>query len=237
MRVKVGDELSNNHALCGGSPLGSILGCYLYCAATQKLNLSIIENNNPSPQRHTTPTPPMPESTPGSPSSGFGLLDYANDSGTSMGSSTYSFRTADGGSSLDDSSDDGLIGLALLLDIFKYVDHTTVTKTVMAEEAIRHIATTNPTEQVPAAKLQRFLLALVMVAGELGMKVNCRKTQLICFSPANGYRTWASREKQSQMLTVTQTRRLSGSRSRLSGSALVMTVPLGIHVIFTKLIR
>ena len=47
MRVKVGDQLSSEHGLSGGSPQGSILGCYLYCAVTQQLNTSLLSPQPP----------------------------------------------------------------------------------------------------------------------------------------------------------------------------------------------
>ena len=37
----LGSQLSNKRPLKGGSPQGSIMGCYLYCAATRKIDLSL----------------------------------------------------------------------------------------------------------------------------------------------------------------------------------------------------
>ena len=49
MRVRVGGQLSTRKALSAGSPQGSILGCYLYCAATQMLNHTLPYEPTPMP--------------------------------------------------------------------------------------------------------------------------------------------------------------------------------------------
>ena len=81
MRAKIGGKLSDSKDLNGGSPQGSILGCYLYCSATQQLNDSLLNRRSAVPPTPGRPTPTSPASTlsgrsPDSPA-GFDLLDPA----------------------------------------------------------------------------------------------------------------------------------------------------------------
>ena len=58
MRVKLAGTLGPPKALCGGSPQGSILGCLLYCLATQQLTTT--RRGAGPPSRQTPPTAPAP---------------------------------------------------------------------------------------------------------------------------------------------------------------------------------
>ena len=196
MRVKMGGILSRERLLNGGSPQGSILGCYLYCAATQRINLSIPYAPQPrggEPHRDNSEDPIPPDEsllpgTQGEPEEdgGFDLLPIAEESYAT--SEDDSFHTASVASSGSHTME---IIYETLLAMFKYVDDTTIVERVLAGAGIRHISARNPTEQIPAEHLEAFLSALIEVAGEIGMKVNCGKTQLLCYTPDNGYRASA----------------------------------------------
>ena len=73
--------------------------------------------------------------------------------------------------------------------MFKYVDDTTVVVTLPPGLGIRHISTGRPEEQLPGDFLKGLFAA---ITASISMKVNCRKTQLICISTDNGYHTWSS---------------------------------------------
>lgn len=90
----------------------------------------------------------------------------------------------------DDSPQEGDAKPALMM--IKYVDDTTVIETVPREWAVRHISASNPTEYLPANALTPLLAAIICRTEEIGMKVNCKKTQLLCLTPDNGYSAWAS---------------------------------------------
>ena len=166
MRVRVGSNLSRARALLGGSPQGSILGCYLYGAATQRLNLDLPR----TPADANTP-PPAVNNTAGSPpqgrhenQEGFDLLpDDVREVSTS---SEDSFHTAADEDSMSD-REAGL--LVMLMAMFKYVDDTTVTELVPANSGIRHVSSAAPTELIPAVGTRSFMLALIRAAAAMGM--------------------------------------------------------------------
>lgn len=198
MRVRVGNKLSTSKPLSGGSPQGSILGCYLYCTATQHLNLSIPRQVplQDAPQALAPPDQvqergpqPRTDLNVSASSQSFGLLDGLV---TDSSSSSDSFFSAVGSPAR--SEDDVMPAdlQELLLALFKYVDDTTITEAVPIEAVIRHINSNTPTERVLPAGLPPLMAALVEAAKAVGMKINCKKTQMMCYSPDNGYETSAS---------------------------------------------
>ena len=206
MRVRVGSHLSGQRRLCGGSPQGSILGCYLYGAATQRLDLSL--PRNPEDPARTAPAPPDVEAQSPGDSDGFGLLDDQEGRSTDDASSDGSFLTAEGPpSSPHEAAPDPLLHP---LEMFKYVDDTTVAENVEAEAVIRHVSASSPTEHVPAAGLSSFFSALIVAAAAIGMVVNCKKTQLVCFSPDNGYLSYAELFVQGAKICSQATMKLLG---------------------------
>ena len=87
MCARVGTSRSQPRRLLGGSPQGSILGCYLYCAATQQLGRTLVDQRNllSNNQHPSTPElspaasssssfPASPVSSPARTSPGFDLL-------------------------------------------------------------------------------------------------------------------------------------------------------------------
>ena len=82
--------------------------------------------------------------------------------------------------------------LERIIEMFKYVDDTTTVEAILPGQGVRHISAQRPSEQVPAPLTSSFLTELVRKALEIGMRVNCKKTQMLCLSPDNGYDTWAA---------------------------------------------
>ena len=74
----------------------------------------------------------------------------------------------------------------LLAAFFNYVDDTTVVETVDRNTAVRHFTTRRTLESVPAVQIEAVMGELIKLAGDIGMKVNCSKTQMLCISPDNG---------------------------------------------------
>ena len=210
MCIRVGGQLSSLHKLNGGSPQGSILGCFLYCAATQQINLNLIARPRPLPHIEDPAEPPEeqaaapPPRTPDSDHEGFGLMDAAVTPISSPSDS--SFLTADS-PDLDWSA--ALRQLESIL-MFKYVDDTTTVEAVPPGQGVRHITTARSREQIPAPVTDRMLGAVVQRAGEIGMRVNCRKTQLLCVSLDNGYDTWAALQVDGQSIESQETMKLLG---------------------------
>ena len=70
--------------------------------------------------------------------------------------------------------------------VFKYVDDTTSIEIVKGERSTKHFTTRQTVEEVPAPLTQLFMNNLVSKANDIGMRVNCKKTQLLCVTPDNG---------------------------------------------------
>ena len=201
MRVRAGSVLSSLRPLCGGSPQGSILGCLLYCVATQQLNEDLAIQRATSspgtPDAQMLITPPTPLS---SPEVGMGIRDRAMPLSSSDEESDQSFHTAEG--SLPDDSPTPTTPPAIpppalprthgKMVVRKYVDDTTCLEATNKELVVRHVSAARTQEQVPALGLQDLMHGIVQRAEEIGMRVNCSKTQLLCVSAENGCHTTAS---------------------------------------------
>ena len=196
MRVRTGKLLSDPRNLNGGSPQGSILGCFLYCIATQQLNLDLVDTSAANDARERPGEPniaPVEDranlTPPAANQGGFNLMPQELDEASN--SSGDSFLTADDNHDQEDDPDWDIDSKALIV-LFKYVDDTTSVETVQPGMCTRHITASKPTEKIPAIVTNTLLEAIVTRAGDMGMKVNCHKTQMLCLSPDNGYDSWAS---------------------------------------------
>ena len=201
MRVKVGSTLSDPRPLSGGSPQGSILGGYLYCATTQQIDTTPLERRGIVRPPTTTATPAAAPS-PGSITSedGMGLLPATPpSSGIEDGDVTgtlsdLSFRTAGSPETpspellMPDQAPHGNNNTIML----KYIDDTTTVTTIPMQAAVRHIGPAKPSELIWAEEVEAIFRGIIWKAEEIGMIVNCKKTQLLCISTDNGYNTTAS---------------------------------------------
>lgn len=190
MRVRLPDgSLSEERPLFGGSPQGSILGCLLYCLATQQIDRSVVgretERTAASPLQITPSSSPAPAGL--SPTErGFRLLeDGDEDESRSLASSDDSFHTADGSISGDDQIDDQA------MTVRKYVDDTTSFEAVPVSQGIKHFTTSTTLEEIRPDLTRRFLEGVIEKSGDIGMVVNCAKTQLLVLSTNNGCSTKA----------------------------------------------
>ena len=77
------------------------------------------------------------------------------------------------------------------LGSFKYIDDTTLVQAVPLTGAVRHFTTATTLETLEPKELAARFLGLVANARDIGMEINCSKTQLLCMSPNNGCRTVA----------------------------------------------
>ena len=94
--------------------------------------------------------------------------------------------------------------------VIKYVDGTTVVETVDGNKSVKHFTTRKTLEQFYAPALTRFMTNLVQRASEIGMRVNCKKTQLICVSPDNGCHSQTSVMVGGELIESTDSVKLLG---------------------------
>ena len=217
MRVKVGSELMNAWNLSGGSPQGSILGCFLYCATTQQIGPKLQDRLLPSLRPPQPASPSMdgmaePKIHPQTPMAGFGLLDLLVPDLSQSGSSEDSFRTAPGSPLVSPTDSPSTITnqINTILSFFKYVDDTTLVETVDKNLGIRHITTSTPLEEIPAALIGPFMDKVIKLATAIGMKVNCLKTQMIVIAGDTGYNVGASFVADGVRISSTRSMKLLG---------------------------
>ena len=190
MRVKINNTLTGRRRLCGGSPQGSILGCYLYCSTTRQIRPGLDPPPEASPRPSLTPPPhedpPSPESSGSASPPGFGVIGMLAP-GIEDVSSPESVRT-EAPSPL---AQQGRPEQEWPVVMYKYVDDTTLVEVVHKDKAIRHISAAGPTETVPVEGLTSAMGGILARTREIGMAVNCKKTQMLCVSAENGFDTGA----------------------------------------------
>ena len=206
MRVRLGPTLSSPKFLKGGSPQGSILGCLLYCIATQQIGPELANTRremvtrpqtspgpeqSPTPSQYESPEPPHEDHVREA-ETGFRVEDWAvpgDHQGTA--SSPDSFYTAED-SIPDRDQSIGPWEEYQLVEMFKYVDDTTLLEPCDKERCVRYIAASNPTEVIVAEATSVAMANIVEKTDQIGMRVNAAKTQMVCISTNNGYCTSAT---------------------------------------------
>ena len=134
------------------------------------------------------PPLPRPDSTPGT--RFFSGSDSDDLEGVNFWDNSSSFHSYDGGGLGADSLHSPYGSWTEVLDkngvvTFKYVDDTTAFEAVPMNTAVKHLSTGPTVESVYPAGLERALVDVAESAEEIGMRVNVKKTQLLCISPNN----------------------------------------------------
>ena len=188
VRAKIMGQLSTPRGLNGGSPQGSILGCLLYCLTTQQLDESLCneEEVRMAADRYARGNQlneSDDSSMDGSPAgAGFDLLSEEFWPADSPGDSSPERLGA--GPDIN-AGQEPLVAQGPVMMV-KYVDDTTVVETVPKASTTKHFTTRTTVEHVPAIRIENFMIGLLDKTNDIGMRVNCHKTQLLCISPANG---------------------------------------------------
>ena len=213
MRVKIGASYSSLRPLLGGSPQGSILGCLLYCLATQQINADLATQHKrlgdgagvTLPHRHPSGTSDHDQRDAAEP--GMMILECE------MGQDPDPHSDSDDGSeqegvllSTAPSSPDELPRITMV----KYVDDTTTVEIVCKDERVKHFTTDTTTELVPAVLTSGTLLRIVEKSRDIGMKVNSKKTQMTVVSPDNGCHTTAALTVDGETITSVPNIKLLG---------------------------
>ena len=215
MRMKLGEAISREAIILRGSPQGSVLGGALYCATTQ----SLLQNDQAVPARRAdAPSPPLREG------------NRTAWSHATLPSADHPFQLFP--SQMSDSSDDGEdfwepcdwdrsgeVELEIAeeaekcekdLGAVKYIDDTTLVQAISLDSATRHCTTSTMIEQLWPALLEARFDSLVWNANNIGMAINCAKTQLLCISPSNGCNTGASINTREGQVNSVETMKLVG---------------------------
>ena len=214
MRVKVGQVLSEPHILNGGSPQGSILGPFLYCITTQQIGLNLASRgltgvgarestpNRSNGGNRSTPSPPFPaDEIP---------------AGTVTPNDRPVLPPSPEALAVPPCESPGIDGG---IEMVKYIDDTTTLEVVGGDKGIRHYSALGPTEEVPAAWTNGTLANIIERSEDIGMRVNCAKTQAICISPDNGCTTKATIIAGEDTITTADTMKLLGFMFDSSGTA------------------
>ena len=183
----------------------------LYCLTTQHIGPGL--PTIPRPQHHTVGVdnngglPTGDDSEFGADDEqdgGFGLLSSPDSSDTSSaGNNDASFHTA---GSLSGGEEGGLYPVVM----FKYVDDSTSVEAVDASTAIKHYSMNRATESIYPEQTESLLDRINERSKEIGMIVNCKKTQMLCVSLDNGCDTNAEIVIGDETITSTDTMKLLG---------------------------
>ena len=199
MKMKLGDASSAEVEILRGSPQGSVLGGALYCATTQSLQDETRRVTNTVVDEHARRGDDVggvpSESPPPLPTMERPVRFFMDDSGGS-GDSESEIRFWDSperSPHRPPAEDAGGDGPKEEKDLgsFKYIDDTTLVQSVPLDKATRHITTAVTVEHLQPVALELRFLNLVTNANDIGMMINCAKTQLLCISPSNGCNTTA----------------------------------------------
>ena len=226
MKVKLQDGLTGAKPLNGGSPQGSILGCLLYCIATQHINTTL--PFTPLPQSAEADPPSDDSDSEGSEDDTPGM-DVTNWAGGVLPHNHSPQRPQSPPGEQDDGGDERLRGVSdeFILALLKYIDDTTTIEAVDKQLGVRHITTGRTLESIPGPKTGGLLCSIIRAAEEIGMKVNCAKTQLLVVAPDNGCTTTCTLNMENATIR-------SKSTMKLLGFMLGSSPGVGPHVQYLK---
>ena len=203
MKMKLGNHTSETVNILRGSPQGSVMGCALYCATTQALELPARDVGIP-PRIQPGHTPPSPGTTGAGiagierfPALPRGVLQprldirFLNDPDLSEDDDSVIPAQGPDQSNGEPPLRDGNPSRERSLGSVKYIDDTTLLHAVPLTEAVRHCTTATTLETLEPGGLTMRFAGLINNADDIGMVINCAKTQLLCMSPNNGCKTVA----------------------------------------------
>ena len=186
MSIKIGEAYSDPRTVNGGAPQGSILGCFLFCATINKLFAvrpsELQDRSLPASESSSDSlTPPSPSESDNDSSEDEKIAFFRwfkpnriNDTLDSLDLDVRQRRTI---LELDepDHGDPSLKG---------YIDDFNVIESLDERLKVTHHTTGRTKSKLEAAKSGQVFDELGQASGELGMKINPLKTQLLCISSA-----------------------------------------------------
>ena len=205
MAVKIGDVLSRPRTVPGGSPQGSILGNFLFCATTDCFTELDDNRSNVSDDGVTLPNPEEPRSSPPAPPpyvastpttrgqfAQFRPPACFNDLDGSFQSDDESFHffrfgrinPLDSTDEEEDEEDISITGVENgIVESYVYIDDFNSIEPISLANAPSHITTHKCRIKVRAARSERLFGKINALATEIGMQVNSKKTQMLCVHP------------------------------------------------------
>ena len=239
MQTRVGGETGNCRPISAGSPQGSILGCYLYCATTQQLNKGLVDfqnlnllggeaawngeageeaeeaedlallpgNATSTPSGRTNTFSPdrtsSEEEADQELAAGFDLIGAAVRDDSVLGpnavatrpplrrlfdsdSSNHTSASSTSTDSFETAKNASVDILDFIIEVYKNVDDTTIVEAIELDQAQLHLTTRRTNAKSRSRYTELVSNAIANRAEEIGMRVNCKKTQLLLVSPPNG---------------------------------------------------
>ena len=181
MSVKVKDTKSRARPVPGGAPQGSILACFLFCATIERL----LDTNTAAGglTRMDSPGPP-PDSTTSEESE-----DTSDDERIDFFRWFNPRRINDTVQSFLADQDEinrftGSDWASRAPVVKGYIDDFNVVEKINEKDSISHITTGKTTKRIHAPASQSTFEEINRTAGDLGLKVNSSKTQILCISSA-----------------------------------------------------
>ena len=233
--MRVNDLLSDLLSVPGGSPQGSILGCYLFCATINSLLTlpdTLRTNGVQVPTEHVPPAPNA-DPAPLEPTIQDDASRYSSPPDDDDILPFFRWRT----NPLDDTASSILPSQTEIDEVFGvphtwkhvpptvkgYVDDITVLEKVRLTNAVTHYTQGTATKKVHAEKLQKVFLHTEEVTEEIGMQINPSKTQLLCISAAKNH-------VPSAYITHKETNITSVSSVKILGFWFGTSPGVGLHV-------
>ena len=119
------------------------------------------------------------------------------------------------------------------------MDDTTSVECIPKDSVIRHIGPACPTKWAMAIATEDTMGSLVVAAEDIGMRINVKKTQCLCVSNLNGFRTWSSITVGGEVVRTTDTMKLLGFILSADGSmdGQVLNIKMKFRARFWSLIH
>ena len=201
MTVRIGDQMSDPRPAPGGSPQGSIMGNYLFCVTVDALTDRAEAAPPPTQEPRQRLLPIGAEARASTPIRNNGIdLEYDSEDEDQLDESIRFFRQrrARPYDSSDDETSyimpqgeiDGIMGIPerwtdRQVEVLSYIDDFNCVEKVKIINSVSHISQTKRKCLVHSQQAENLFFRVKRVAKDKGMRVNDRKTQLLCITASH----------------------------------------------------
>ena len=197
MRVRIDYEMSLPLSINGGSPQGTLLGNIIFIVATSEIDKDIFydsmysdgsetsdQNCTPSPVP-PTPSPTNPEEIPSSDCSDESPIRFFRESRRNV-----LLESSDESDADNSILEHNLIRKEIIPStwdsgkplVVKYVDDVLGAEKLYNDAGKLHTTAEKQTSSIYAKRSEELINAITTSAAELGLRVNAKKTQMVCIS-------------------------------------------------------